>query len=70
MIELLKYIDTKLFCFINGHHTPFMDSVMSIAGNKFTWIPLYALLLFFVWRKIKISEKRNGTKNKILNPKS
>ena len=53
MIELLKNIDTRLFLFFNGNHTPFMDSVMGIAGDKFTWIPLYALLLFFVWRKTK-----------------
>ena len=51
MIELLKNIDTKLFLFFNGNHTPFIDTVMSIAGNKFTWIPLYLLLLFFVWRR-------------------
>src|ERR1035437_5594932 len=51
MIELLKNIDTRLFLFFNGNHTFIMDSVMNIAGNKFTWIPLYALLLFFVWKK-------------------
>jgi len=53
MIELLKNIDIRLFLFFNGNHTPFMDSVMGIAGNKFTWIPLYLLLLFFVWRKAR-----------------
>ncbi|MBI4930142.1 MAG: phosphatase PAP2 family protein [Bacteroidetes bacterium] len=53
MIELLKNIDTRLFLFFNAHHTPFMDSVMSFAGNKFTWIPLYLLFLFFVWKKAK-----------------
>ena len=51
MIELLKNIDTKFFLFFNENHTPFMDTVMSIAENKFTWIPLYLLLLLFVWRK-------------------
>lgn len=53
MIELLKKIDTKLFLFFNGNHTPFMDSVMSFASNKYAWIPLYLLLLFFVWKKAK-----------------
>ena len=28
-----------------------MDSVMSAATNKFTWIPLYLLLLFFAWKR-------------------
>ncbi|MEK6616129.1 MAG: phosphatase PAP2 family protein [Bacteroidota bacterium] len=53
MIELLKNIDTRLFLFFNGNHTEFMDSVMMAVAYKFTWIPLYALLLFFVWRKTK-----------------
>ena len=53
MIELLKNIDTRLFLFFNSNHTPFMDSVMNITGNKFTWIPLYLFLIFFVWRKKK-----------------
>ncbi len=51
MIELLKSIDTKLFLFFNGNHTPFMDKIMWWTGYKFTWIPLYILLLYFVWRK-------------------
>ena len=53
MIELLKNIDVRLFLLFNGHHTPFMDSVMGVVSNKYTWIPLYVLLLYFVWRKAK-----------------
>jgi len=51
VIELLKQIDTKLFLFFNGNHTPFMDVFMGGVTNKLTWIPLYVLLLFFVWKK-------------------
>ena len=51
MIELLKNIDTRLFLFFNGNHTEFMDKVMGLAGGKLTWIPLYILLLIFVWKK-------------------
>ena len=51
MIDLLKNIDTRLFLFFNGHHTLFMDKVMWYAGYKLTWIPLYILLLIFVWKK-------------------
>ena len=53
MINFLKYIDTWLFLFINGHHTPFMDSVMGAVTSKYTWIPFYLLLLFFVWKRSK-----------------
>ncbi len=53
MIEFLKAIDLRLFLFFNGNHTPFMDSVMGFASNKYAWIPLYLLFLFFVWKKSK-----------------
>ena len=53
MIELLKAIDTKLFLFFNGNHTPFMDSVMGAVTDKYTWIPFYLILLFFVWKTSK-----------------
>lgn len=53
MIELLKNIDTHLFFLFNGHHTPFMDSVMGLITDKYTWIPFYLILLFFVWKKVK-----------------
>jgi undecaprenyl-diphosphatase len=53
MIELIKAIDTKLFFFFNGNHSEFMDIVMCAITNKYTWIPLYTILLFFVWRKTK-----------------
>ncbi|TAL57512.1 MAG: phosphatase PAP2 family protein [Bacteroidetes bacterium] len=53
MIEFLEYIDTRLFIFFNGNHTPFMDSVMDAVTNKYTWIPFYLIILFFVWKKVK-----------------
>ena len=45
MFESLKQIDTSLFLFLNGHHTPFWDVVMWRASDKFIWIPLYAFVL-------------------------
>ncbi len=52
MFELLKVIDTKLFLFFNGSHTPFMDSFMGAMSDKYVWIPFYILLLFFIWKKV------------------
>lgn len=51
VLRILKAIDTKLFLFFNGNHTPFMDSLMEGISNKYTWIPLYIIFLFFAWRK-------------------
>lgn len=42
-------IDTEILLWINGHYTPFWDSVMWAASGRLTWIPLYVLMLVAVW---------------------
>ena len=51
MIETLESIDRQLLLLINGCNSPFFDELMWIISGKLTWIPLYALLLFFMIRK-------------------
>jgi undecaprenyl-diphosphatase len=48
MFEALNHIDTSLFLFLNGQHSPFWDVVMWWASDKFIWIPLYILVLWFL----------------------
>lgn len=43
-------MDLTLLHFFNDNHTPFMDTVMTIATDGFTWIPLYIFLLVLVFR--------------------
>jgi undecaprenyl-diphosphatase len=50
MIEFLKEIDTQLFLFLNGIHSSFGDFVMYWLSHKYIWIPLYAFLLFLLFR--------------------
>ena len=47
MIEFLENIDHSLFAYINSHHNAFFDSLMWWISYKYTWIPLYAVLLYF-----------------------
>lgn len=54
MIETLRNTDTALFLFLNGKHNAFFDMLMWWVSYKYTWIPLYALLLVLVWKKVKI----------------
>jgi len=59
MLEQLSTIDTRLFLFLNGHHSPFWDNVMWYFSGKYTWVWLYALLLaylvyLFRWRSLII----------------
>ena len=47
--ELLKY-DTELFLFLNNLGSETWDLLWQIITNKFTFIPLYAFLLFLVYK--------------------
>lgn len=55
MLEFLNQIDTDIFLFLNGLHTTFFDNLMWFISGKFTWIPLYLLLVFFLVRKYRIN---------------
>lgn len=54
MLETLKQIDTSLFLFFNGIHSPFWDTVMWHISGKWEWIPLYAFLLYLIIKKYKM----------------
>ena len=51
MLDKVLELDRALFLFINGAHTPWLDSVMVSFSASFTWIPLYVLLLFLFFRE-------------------
>lgn len=50
MLARLNALDTRLFVYLNGHHSPFWDPVMYWASNKLFWLPFYALILFLIIR--------------------
>ncbi len=50
MIDWLEKIDQELFLFLNGLHSPFFDQVMWVISAKATWIPLYLVLLYLLYR--------------------
>jgi len=37
---------------INSWHTPFQDPIWAFISEKFVWIPLYAVLLFLLFKKL------------------
>jgi undecaprenyl-diphosphatase len=45
--------DQQLFLAINEAHSDFLDGIMILVSGKFTWMPLYLLLLFFIWKYYK-----------------
>lgn len=53
VIDNLLELDKKLFLFLNGIHSPWMDPVMYYSTKTFVWVPLYLLLLFFIFKTYK-----------------
>src|SRR2546430_2692811 len=52
MIETIKHIDQQFFLAINqGLQNPFFDWLCPVLRNQKIWYPLYAILIFFVYRK-------------------
>jgi len=51
LIESLKSVDNSILLWINSRHSDTMDIVMWNASDRFTWLPLYAIMAFLVIRK-------------------
>lgn len=50
MLEQLLELDKEIFIYLNGHNSPFWDSVMLFITDKLVWIPLYAYLLYLIFK--------------------
>jgi len=50
-MEWLNSIDIHLFQLINGAGYEQIDNVMVLISGKLTWIPLYLLLLYLLYKK-------------------
>ncbi len=51
MIEQLLQYDTDLFIYLNGLGTPAWDGFWKFMSHKFYQTPLYAILLYLVYKK-------------------
>ncbi|RMG18469.1 MAG: phosphatase PAP2 family protein [Bacteroidetes bacterium] len=51
MMAFFEQADIALFQLINGWHSPFWDEVMWWVSAKSSWIPVYALLLYAIYRR-------------------
>lgn len=48
----MQAIDKELFLFINGIHAEWLDVIMYYVSYKYTWIPLYIVLLLLLYRQL------------------
>ena len=53
LIHQLDLFDQKLLLLINGLNCPLMDEVMWLISSKIIWVPLYAVLIYFLIRERK-----------------
>ena len=51
MIDQLLELDRELFLYLNNLGTETWDDLWLIITNKLTFIPLYAFLLYFIYKK-------------------
>ncbi|MBO4282131.1 MAG: phosphatase PAP2 family protein [Bacteroidales bacterium] len=49
-METLKALDLNIFFWINGHHTPFLDTVMYLMTRPDFWVPFFAVVVFLIFR--------------------
>ncbi len=43
--------DTELFLWLNFDGGPVLDALMTFASGHYSWIPLYVLILFLIYRR-------------------
>lgn len=53
MLDQLIEWDKELLIFLNSWHTPWLDPVMIVITKTFFWIPLYAFLIYLIFRYYK-----------------
>ncbi|CAG5068895.1 hypothetical protein DYBT9623_01627 [Dyadobacter sp. CECT 9623] len=46
-VEMLIRSDQELFLWLNGWHTPWLDTLMAWITYKYTWFPMYVVLIAF-----------------------
>lgn len=51
MLDAALQLDQDLMLWLNRQHTPLLDSFWWIVSQKYTWIPLYLLLLVLAIRR-------------------
>jgi undecaprenyl-diphosphatase len=49
--DAIVEIDHQLFFYLNGLHQPWLDAVMVAFSNKLFWIPLYAWIIYLMYKK-------------------
>ncbi|MBA4853547.1 phosphatase PAP2 family protein [Emticicia sp. BO119] len=53
MIETIRYAEYEWFLWLNSFHSSFFDTIMYWVTHRFTWIPLYIFLIYYIFGIIR-----------------
>ncbi len=53
LMDKIINLDKEVFLFLNGLHSSFFDSAMSLMTETYFWLPLYLFLIFIIIQKYK-----------------
>jgi undecaprenyl-diphosphatase len=53
IFDTLAEADHRLFFYLNNAHQPWLDKLMVLFSNKLFWLPLYAWLLYLIYKKFQ-----------------
>lgn len=59
MIETIRYAEYEWFLWLNSFHSPFWDTMMFWVTYRFTWIPLYLYIIYFLFKNIRFDFVRS-----------
>ncbi len=54
MIDFLIELDTRLLLLFNSLNTPWLDQFMMLFTGRFVWVPMYATILFILFRTFSV----------------
>lgn len=52
----MEAIDQEVLLYINGNYNPYFDVLMSLISGKLVWLPLYLIILYEFYRRMKFSK--------------
>jgi undecaprenyl-diphosphatase len=54
IISKIVELDIDIFLFLNNINSPFFDNIMWFISGKFSWLPLYLAVLFFLGKRYRL----------------
>lgn len=46
----MHHLDQAILLFINGHHAPWLDTIMWYVSQPLIWVPLYLAIIVLLWK--------------------